>query len=443
MAYISDSTNFSTVNASANTLLATPLPQTAIEFYNSSMVVNTWYRYYDVLSTKVYELDDKLFINAQLGFPNNGIIQKLSGLTVGETYNIKINIEVNAGLTNLLIYTGTILQSKTSIEGYSEGDVRTVTFIANSTEDTLVLSAGTVGIAAAMKIYSIEITENARLSIPSIAGIPVKPLSISALSNVTFTDGENVITPNQIQCEAFGYTYNKITGTCNIARFNTNLNRGFDNVNNKSLGAGNTTQTGTNNTLIMGENNTVRGFSRNSIITGSNNAIDSGVNNASVSGTLGEVTAANSIVLGGNAGTDTLGERQLIELIYGTQSTSNPEVDSYLNNTVDSYFAIPLNTALYFHADIIALRTGGTNASGAVGDYGSWVERGVVINKSGVLSINRERDTIKSSGDTTGWRPLAAVSGTNFVMGVKGAADMTIDWVSSIRFTQIKAGVTL
>ena len=441
MAYISDSTNFSTVNASANTLLATA--QDAIDFYNPTIIVNTWYRYYDILNTTVYEDNESLIINSQVGSPNNGIIQKLSGLIVGQTYNIKINIPVNNGTTTVLIYTGTELQSSNPIEGYFVGDFRTITFVANSTEDTIVIDAIYLSTGAVISISSIEITENTRLSIPSIEGMPVKPLSISELSEVTFTDGANVVTPNQIQCEAFGYTYNKVTGTCTIARFNTNLNRGFDNVNNKSSGAGNTTQTGTNNTYIMGENNTVRGMSRNSIITGSNNAINNGVNNASVSGTLGEVTAANSIVLGGNAGSDTLGERQLIELIYGTQSTGNPEVDSYLNNTVDSYFVIPDNTAMYFHADIIALRTGGVNVSGAVGDYGSWVERGVVINKSGVLSINRERDTIKDSGDTTGWRPLAAVSGTNFVMGVKGNTDMTIEWASTIRFTQIKAGVTL
>ena len=287
------------------------------------------------------------------------------------------------------------------------------------------------------------------MAIPYISGFSVKPFSVSALGVLTFTSGNDsegtpiTVIPNQLQCEAYGYTYNIASGTCSTFRYNTNLERSFANANNNTKGAGNTTETGTNNTCIMGENNTVKGFSRNNIIVGSNNQIANGINNVNVFGTLGDATATNSIVLGGNAPTDTLGERQLIELIYGTQSTGNPEVDSYLNNTVDSYFVIPDNTAMYFHADIIGLRTGGTSASGAVGDYGSWVERGVVINKSGTLSINRERDTIKSSGDTTGWRPLAAVSGTNFLIGVKGASDMTVEWASTIRFTQIKTGVTL
>ena len=280
------------------------------------------------------------------------------------------------------------------------------------------------------------------MAIPYITGFTVKPASISALGIVNFTDGRNDVTPNQQQCEAYGYTYNKASGTCSTFRYNTNLNRSVANENNKTFGAGNSTQTGTNNTIVMGENNTVRGFSRNSIITGNQNEIANGVNNANVSGTLGEVTATNSTVLGGNAGTDTLGERQAIELLYGTQTTDGIVVDSYLNNTVDSYFVVPENTAVYFQSETLAVRVGGT-ATGNVGDYKSWVERGVVINKSGTLSIQRSRTSPAADGNHSGWSPLNSVSGTNFLQTVEGANNMTIEWVSNIRFTQIKTGVTL
>jgi len=285
-------------------------------------------------------------------------------------------------------------------------------------------------------------------TIPFIIGFEVKPLSISALGIVTFTDGFieetglREITPNQIQCEAYGYTYNIASGTCSTFRYNTNLNTSFANISNTTKGAGNTTGTGTNNTYIMGENNTVKGFSRNNIIIGSNNEIANGVNNANVFGTLGEATATNSIVLGGNAGTDNLGERQSIHLMYGTQTTAGTTTDSYLNNTPDSYLTVPDNTAMYFHADVLAVRVGGTG-TGNAGDFSSWVERGVIINKSGTLSIQRERDTIKSSGTTSNWRPTASVSGTDFIMDVRGATDVTIEWASNIKITQIKTGVTL
>ena len=278
--------------------------------------------------------------------------------------------------------------------------------------------------------------------IPYLTGFDVKPLSTSSLGVVTFTDGRNAVIPNQLQCEAYGYTYDKASGTCSIFRFNTNLNRSFSNESNKIQGANNTTETGTNNTQIIGENNTVKGLSRNNIIVGSNNEIANGVNNANVYGTLGEATADNSIVLGGNASTDNLAERQSIHLIYGTQTTAGGTVDSYLNNITDNYFTIPANTAMYFHADVLAVRVGGTG-TGSTGDFASFVERGVVINKSGTLSVSRERDAIKSSGTVTNWRPTATVDGTNFIIDVRGATDVTVEWCSNIRFTQIKTGVAL
>ena len=279
-------------------------------------------------------------------------------------------------------------------------------------------------------------------NIPFLKDYPVRPLSIDTTGIVTFTDGTNDVAPNQQQCEAYGYTFNEILGTCTSFNYNTNLDSNFNNINNVTRGTGNTTERGTNNTYIMGDNNTVKGLSRNNIIVGSNNEIANGVNNANVYGTLGEVTATNSIVLGGNAPTDNLAERQSIQLMYGVQTTAGGTVDSYLNNITDNYFTIPENTAMYFHADVLAVRVGGTG-TGNPGDFLSWVERGVVINKSGTLSIERERDTIKGSGNHTNWRPTANVSGTNFRITVRGDTDQTIEWASNITFTQIKTGVAL
>jgi len=288
-------------------------------------------------------------------------------------------------------------------------------------------------------------------TIENLSGFDVKPYSISSLGVVTFTSGNDyedvpiLVTPNQLQCEAYGYTYNKASGTCSTFRYNTNLNRSFDNENNNTQGSGNTTETGTNNTYIMGENNTVKGMSRNNIIVGNQNEIANGVNNANVYGTLGEATTDNTIVLGGNKATDNLAERQSMHMMYGLTTTDGNTKASYLNNTTGSLLEVPDNTAMYFHADVLAVRVGGTDTSGggAAGDFGSWTERGVIINKSGVLSISRERDTVQHSGHTTNWQPTAAVSGTNFVMDVRGHENTIIEWCSNIRFTQIKTGVTL
>ena len=282
----------------------------------------------------------------------------------------------------------------------------------------------------------------ARELIPYISGYLVKPSRITFGGEVRYTDGTNELTPNQEQCEAYGYTYNKQTGTCSAFTHTTRLTTDLRKETNNMQGVGNVAETGTNNTYIMGENNTVKGLSRNSIIIGSSNQIANSINNAVVFGTLGEVTTANSIVLGANTAGDSLGTRQSIQLMYGVQTTDNSTVDSYLNNTASSYFVVPENTAVYFQSETLAVRVGGSGA-GSAGDFKSWVERGVVINKSGTLSIDRSRTSPASSGTTTGWSPINSVSGTNFLQTVKGANGMTIDWVSNIRMTQIKTGVTL
>ena len=137
-----------------------------------------------------------------------------------------------------------------------------------------------------------------------------------------------------------------------------------------------------------------------------------------------------------------LGERQSIQVIYGIQTTNGTNTISYLNNTTDKLLAVPENAIMYFHADVIAVRVGGTG-TGNLGDYASWVERGVIINESGTLSVSRERDAIKSNGTVSNWQPTGIASGTNFAMRVRGATNVTIEWCSNITFTQIKTGVAL
>lgn len=271
-------------------------------------------------------------------------------------------------------------------------------------------------------------------------GYTIKPAKINALGIVEFTDGTNAITPNQKQCEAYGYTYDLITGTCKAFNYNTNIDRNIDNVNNNIQGSGNVTGTGTNNTYIMGEDNTVQGLSANNIITGTNNFINSGISNACVYGRLGESTADNSIVLGGNAPADILGERQSIHLLYGVQTVDGSTTNSYLNNIEDSFFTIPDNTIFYFHADTVAVRVAGSG-EGSVGDFASWVERGVAVQIGETVTISRERDLIKSSGSVSNWRPAANNTGTNFRITVRGDADQTVEWCSNIRITQIKTGL--
>ena len=278
-----------------------------------------------------------------------------------------------------------------------------------------------------------------------LTGYTIKPYEITSLGEVLFTDGtNNDIRANQSQCEAYGYTYERGSGTCRAFRYNTNLDIILSNINNKFNGAGNTTRLGSNTIQINGSNNTAEGNNTNCFINGVNNTIANGVNNTTVFGLKGEATATNSIVLGGNAATDILGTRQSITLMYGTQTDDNTLTNSYLNNTADSFFTIPEQTLVSFRSETVAVRIGGSAGAGAVGDFKAWVERGVAIKRSGSdLIIDSGRDVIANTGTTAGWVPQVAGDGNNFLQTVKGANNRDIMWATTITFTQIKTGVDL
>ena len=111
-----------------------------------------------------------------------------------------------------------------------------------------------------------------------IKGFKIKPKIIDKTGVVTFTDGtNNDIIPNQLQCEAYGYTYDQESRTCKAFSFSQNLEKNISNTNNKINGSRNVTELGTNNTFIMGEKNIVKGYARNNIIVGSNNEIENSV----------------------------------------------------------------------------------------------------------------------------------------------------------------------
>ena len=148
-----DGINFNNVNASANTAIATTLPQGAISYYNSIMAVNTWYRYYDTDSANVYETGSFLRIASGAG-EQNGIIQKLSNLTIGAVYDVEVNVGILAGAARLLVFSGTTLQSTHSLSSGTQ----TLQFTANSTQDTILIDSKYISIGNIIQINTIGVT---------------------------------------------------------------------------------------------------------------------------------------------------------------------------------------------------------------------------------------------------------------------------------------------
>ena len=233
---------------------------------------------------------------------------------------------------------------------------------------------------------------------PYINGLIIKPNSVSALGVVTFTDGTNDITPNQSQCEAYGYTYDIASGTCSAFRLNTNLERNISNIGNKFNGAGNSTELGSNTVQINGENNTTRGFNNNCLINGSANEIVNGVSNAVVFGTHGEARTQAEVTIGGGKRSLTGGEATLIsrrktstiELSGVTQD--NTATNLTVQGDGSSYINVEANSIIGYDIYITRLELGGS--AGVAGNYSYRNIRGAVkidnsLTMSFIVGFNR------------------------------------------------------
>jgi hypothetical protein len=303
-------------------------------------------------------------------------------------------------------------------------------------------------------------------TVPFLEGVNLKPLKTEPTGQVIFTNGTDEIKPNKEQCEAYGYMFEKQSGTCYAFKTKARLVENINNLSNTVKGEMNEVMTGATNThilgqrnlsgfqsrnnIILGDSNTLSSYCKNSVILGDNNNVESSLNGGITLGTKANVTTSNSLTIGANQPDDNLGERQTIILSYGCQSTGTGAgtgggtVSSGINNIVGTRFVVPDNAIIYFHADTIAVRTGGASASGAVGDFYSAVERGALINKSGTCTISRERDTIKTSGDVTNWRVNAGVgTGNTLALQCRGNNDMTIEWNITVTITMIQTSVSL
>ena len=283
------------------------------------------------------------------------------------------------------------------------------------------------------------------MAIPYISGLSVKPLSISALGVVTFTDETNEVQPNQAQCEAYGYTYNKASGTCSIFRFNTNLNTSFDNINNSIQGSQNSTGTGINNTLIMGESNTARGFSRNNIISGSGNEISNGINNAKVSGIMGKVIRQGEDVLGGGSYNIGAGYTQSSKIQLSSKTTDETPTNLYVQDIVGEYITVQRNSILGFTIYVTRLETGGT--SGTLGHFSYRIHRGAVrCDNTGALTIySHNTQLIAKDGSLGHFEVVDSTTASipSVTVQVTGAADVNNLWTATAYLHELATNIAI
>jgi hypothetical protein len=207
--FIVDGINFTNIAAAYSTSSATPAQDVITN--NPPSIVNTWYSYYTVAGggwgavaqPSVTTGTLWLFFNgATTG--RTGVYQKLSGLTVGQSYEVVVNTTAVAGGTvRIKTYTGAILQTTSFPISTATTTQITTTFIANSANDIVLIEyEGTTGL---LYIEDISIKESGVLPIQTYEGQVILDLYEEEDIPVTFSVDEfkNVAEKVQSYSKAF------------------------------------------------------------------------------------------------------------------------------------------------------------------------------------------------------------------------------------------------
>jgi hypothetical protein len=273
------------------------------------------------------------------------------------------------------------------------------------------------------------------MATPFLNGYSVKPATVGGTGIVSFTDGTNEVTPNQQQCEAYGYTYNKDTGTCRAFTYSTTLQNSLISEGNIIKGQDNIVMMGTGNTHIVGETNLVNGDSRNNIIVGSNNEIANGVNNAVVFGNYGLAQRPGEVVIGGGgfSGAGKGYAQSSVITLTGT-TVGATTTDLYVNgDSATTIIARNGNLFTGFEAKIIAIRTGGTNPTGAINDRKFNRVTGMVYSGR----VDQTTTLLTSFGSLGTITTNIAFSGSGMIFQVTGNTNRNISWSCTLNLYEV------
>jgi RNase P/RNase MRP subunit p29 len=226
-----------------------------------------------------------------------------------------------------------------------------------------------------------------------LTGYNIKPYEVRSTGEVFFTDGtNNDLGANQLTCEAYGYTYDRDTGTCRAFTYKSNLNTNIRNINNKFNGPQNTAEVGCEIVQINGTNNTAKGSNINCFINGSNNEIAEGINDATVLGVGGKAETNGETVLGGGlnefsgGGTTVYADRKRSMINLSGVTVDNTATELAVNAERDSLINVKINSVLGFEIYITRLEVAGSAAT--LGNYSYRNIKGVVrIDNSGTMAF--------------------------------------------------------
>ena len=272
-------------------------------------------------------------------------------------------------------------------------------------------------------------------------GFTIKPKEILDSGEVIFTDGTNEIIPNQISCQAYGYTYNNASGTCQAFNYSTIVKSKFSNLSNKTNGG--LTENKTQNTILNGQENLTKGNNFNNILNGEKQEIANSISNSTIlSGSYGEAINQGSVVLGGGGFNEGLGFSQMSFVQQSNKTLDATETALLTQYLPLTYIQKVANSVIGFEANVVGVNYGG---EGEVGEYGYVQVTGAVTFTNGLVSDYHQTVLAlvphgHSGLNLTG--EMKDVTATSFGVHVTGVAGTRIQWTASIKLWQNKLQTT-
>ena len=274
-------------------------------------------------------------------------------------------------------------------------------------------------------------------------GYNIKPKEVLKTGEILFTDGTNDVIPNQAACEAYGYTYNAATGTCIAFKYDSTLDKKFNNIHNNVRGG--TTEYGTKNTILNGQQNVTKGNNFNNIINGEKHQIELGAKNANLlAGSYGNIQNQGEVVIGGGGFGSTLALAQTSFVQQSGNTTDGTQTLLYTQYITNKYIEKVKNAVIGFEANVIGVNTG--VGEGTAGDYGYVQITGAVTFTNGLASTYHQTTTHIVAYGTSGMHITAVMrdaTATSFGVAVTGLEETYIQWTAEVKLWQNKITQTI
>ena len=274
-------------------------------------------------------------------------------------------------------------------------------------------------------------------------GYNIKPKEVLKTGEILFTDGTNDVIPNQAACEAYGYTYNAATGTCTAFKYDSTLDKKFNNIHNNVRGG--TTEYGTKNTILNVQQNVTKGNNFNNIINGEKHQIELGAKNANLlAGSYGNIQNQGEVVIGGGGFGSTLALAQTSFIQQSGNTTDATQTLLYTQYITNKYIEKVPNAVLGFEVHIVGVNTG--VGVGTAGEYGYIQILGAVTFTNGLASTYHQHQNYIVNSGTSGLHLTAVMrdaTATSFGVAVTGLEETYIQWTAEVKLWQNKITQTI